>query len=491
VNAPAQPGWAALLRFVAALLLLLAILAGANRPVHTGDVEEYAIMTIALANHASAEVRAEDLAQARIVLPDFRGGWDALEPSVNDKKLTPKPGFYRDLQGDVRAIHFSTYPALAVLPMRALELIGRNPLRCFQVVNYAMIFVLGLALFRLFGDGRRALLGVVLFLLCGGYLYSGWSSPECVSAAALLAALVFACSGAPVLAGLLAGIAASQNPSVVLFCVFAPLLQVATGTPWRSVFKARNVIGLGLAGLLFALSPVYNYVHFGVPSIIAKISTTAELANWHRLFSLFFDLNQGMLYGAPALMAVVLSWCLLRAPRPTVAAMLFAVALAAPTLVTQNWNSAAAGMMRYAFWCSMPLLFAFLWQLGKLPRWPAALIIAVLLVQAGTPHMAESYHYLEFNPVASTVMAKAPDWYNPDPEIFWERVAHAESFPEPERIWEFAQQGVVSKRLMHISNVNAGSKLCGAGKTFAADSNMRDVGWGWRYLNGPLKCVPA
>ena len=487
--APAQRGWGALLRFAALLALLLLILLFTTRPKHIGDVEEYAIMTIALANHASAEIRPDDLAEARVLLLDFGSGWDVLAQRM--LAGPPKPGYFRDLQGATRAIHFPMYSALAVLPMRALQAAGRDPFKCFQVVNLALVFILGLALFRLFADGRRALLGVLLFLLCGGYLYAGWSSPECMSAAALLAALLLACSGAPVLAGLLAGIAASQNPSVVLFCVFAPLLQLASGSSLSAVLKPRNVLGLALAGLLFVLSVLYNQLHFGVPSIIAKLSTSAELASWHRLFSLFFDLNQGMLYGAPALIAVVLGWCLLRAPRPACVALLFAVALAAPTLVAHNWNSAAAGMMRYAFWCSMPLLFAFIWQLHALPRWPVALVAAVLLVQAGALHMGKRYNSVEFNPIALAVMTHAPSWYNPDPEIFWERLEHAESWQDKGRIWAFAADGVVTKRLLHESNVDAGAKLCGAGKTLAADSDVRDAGWGWRYLNGPLKCVPA
>ena len=69
-------------------------------------------------------------------------------------------------------------PPLAAIPFKLLQLAGLPPYKCFQIVNLGFIFILGLALFRLFGCARRAMFGVGLFMLCGGVLYWNWCSPE-------------------------------------------------------------------------------------------------------------------------------------------------------------------------------------------------------------------------------------------------------------------------------------------------------------------------
>jgi hypothetical protein len=477
-------------RFGAILAILLLLLFGVTRPNHTGDVDEYALMTIGLAHHASADIRPADVELARALLPPFAPVWDVIADGLREGREVPKPGFIRDAQGDIRALHFWGYSALAALPLRVLDALGLPAFKCFQLVNLAMVFVLGLALLRQFGDARRAFAGVAAFLLCGGYLYGNWSSPEAMSAAALLAALSFACTGAPLVAGLLAGLASMQNPPIGLFCIFAPLLQLATGMPRREVLAPRNLLGMGLAAALCMLPVLYNLHHFGVPSLIAKVATSPELANLTRLHSLFFDVSQGMLVGVPALMAVVVFWCARRAPAPVALSILFTVALAAPALVTQNWNSAAAGMMRYAFWGAMPLLFVFLWSLRSLTRWPAVLMAALFLVQATALHIGQRYHNLEFNPIARALLERAPAWYNPEPEIFYERVAHAESYRVLTQVAVYrSRKGEVRKTLLHTSNTVAMTALCGPGRVLGPENSFTDAGMGWRYINGEVKCV--
>jgi hypothetical protein len=480
-------------RFYAALALLLVLLFAATKPTLIGDVDEYALTTIAIADHGSADIRLADVAHARTLLPpSYDPLWDLIGHGIADGRAVPKPGFVRDNAGQVRALHFFAYPALAAPSLKLFEAVGVPPSKCFQAVNLALVFVLGAALLRLFGDARRALAGVAAFLLCGGFLYASWSSPEAMSAAALLAALAFACTGAPLAAGLLAGLAAMHNPPIGLFCVFAPLLQRATGMPWREALAPRNLSRLGLAGVLAALPIAWSMYTFGEPSVIAKHAASPELASLMRLQSLFFDLSQGMLIGVPALMAAVAFWCARRAPVPALLAVAFAVAMAAPALVTQNWNSAAAGMMRYAFWCAMPLLFVFLWELRAMVRLPVLGLAALVLVQAGALHLGRRYGNLDFNPVARAVLLHAPAWYDPEPEIFYERVAHVESYPNLATVAVYrGKDGAVRKTLLHSSNPAAAAAICGTGSKPGPENEVTQAGRGWIYLNGPVKCVAA
>ncbi|GAB3446031.1 hypothetical protein NX773_01010 [Massilia solisilvae] len=485
--------------FAAMLALLLALLYAVATPQHSGDVEEYALMTVALARHASPDIRPADIEATKVLLPPFADALSRLEQACAKGSEQCAPGFWRGRDGRVYAIHFFAYPALAALATKVVPLAGAPAFKAFLAVNLACVFVLGMALLRLFGSAARAMLGVLLFVLCGGLLYGAWSSPEMFSASALLAALALNASGAPLRVGLLAGLAATHNPPIVFFAVFAPLLRLCGA--WRSgtglAANVRTAVGMReLAGSLltiaiFALSVLFNQWAFGVPSIIGKLATSAAMATPNRLFSLLFDLNQGMVVGVPGLFAVLLFGQRGRAACIAGVAVLFSMAMAVPALVAYNWNSGAQGMMRYAFWCAMPLLFAFLWRLRESARLPAAPLVVVATLQVVSIVHANAYNFVSMSPLAAFVMAHAPAAYNPDPEIFHERANGQESALDPQRIDSYAVHGTVVKRMFNVANLNAGTALCGQGQVLADDTPMTAADGGWRYINGRLSCVPA
>jgi hypothetical protein len=486
--------------FAAALAVLLAILYVFVQPNYTGDVEEYAVMTVALAQHGSPDLRPGDAATAKTLLPWLAPQLDELAQGLGKPGDVPRQGYYRGHDGRAYAIHFFAYPALAALAYKLVPLAGAHGFKCFLAVNLAFVFVLGLALRRLFGSNARAAFGVALFLLCGGFLYAPWSGPETMSASALLAALALYATGAPVSAGLLAGIAATHNPPIVLFAAFAPLMRLCL--TWergaglaanaRRAIGARELLGSTLTCVLFALPVAFNLWAFSTPSIIAKVSTSIEFATANRLFSLYFDLNQGMLVGVPGLFAALLlcGWRG-RAAALAACALLFSVALAAPSLVPHNWNSGGAGMMRYAFWAAMPLLFAFLWRLRERARWPVALLAVLVALQVAAIVHARKYNATEFSPLARWVLAHAPRAYHPDPEIFHERATHAEGALDPRVVDSYEAGGIVVKRLFNLDNLNADTVLCGPGRALSPASAIVAADRNWRYINGPVECTAA
>lgn len=483
-------------QFALLLAALLALLAIATPPRPDGDFEEYAAMTAALAAHATPAIRAADLQTAAALAPAVSAPYAILAEGMRKGLEIPRYGFNRGRNGGYFAIHFFAYPALAALPFRLLQAGGMDPLRCFQLVNLGFVWLLGLCLFRLFGSSAKASAGVVLFMLCGGALYWNWSSPECMSAAALLSGLILFSTGAPLAGGLLAGLAAMQNPPVGLFFGFAPLLQLALHYDpqqgWRAAvrnaLRLPNLLGM-LAVLALALVPIaFSLWQFGVPSLIAKYSTDRELIGAHRLVSFFFDLNQGMLIGVPALLAALLFWGWRRQPVRNLIVLglscVFVAALAVPALSAQNWNSGASGMMRYAFWGAMPLLFAFLLRLRDHARWPQVLVAAVALGQLMCTVTAQQYGYLELSPLARVVLAHAPGLYNPDPEIFNERVTH-----DDHGIGSAGLTVYGGKTMYAPADPNADFRLCGRGRMVSPASRTADAGQDFRYINGPVLCT--
>lgn len=493
-----------------ALVLAIALLAlmASRKGRLMGDSTEYLLMTAAMASHGSVDIRHSDIAQARGLMPPYmKVHLDALEKGLDDPAVTvPLPGFYRALDGKVYAIHFAAYSVLAAAPFKLFQLAGINPVKCYQVVNLALVFVLGLALLRLFGNAQRALVGVLLYMLCGGLLYWNWSSPECLSAAALLAGFALYCSGAPIRAGLLTGFASLQNPSIVLTLAALPVLAwcLQPGMPLRDGIKAalrpRTLAGLALGGAIFAIPLAYNLHTFGVTSIIARVGTSKALIGIGRLHSLFFDLNQGMIIAIPAVAAMLLLWGWrgigrARRTRQALALLLCCVLAAAysvPAMMVQNWNSGASGVMRYAFWCEMPFVFLLLWRLRQAARWPRAVLGLVLLAQAAAMQAASSYSETQFGPIAAFVMRHAPALYNPEPEIFAERASGKEDYDiDPKQVYAYRSNGLVRKALYHASQPDLAVALCGEGQTMSGGKEGRRTKGVWIYLNGPVRCVKA
>lgn len=241
-------------------LVLLALLA--TRPDKAGDFFEYAVTTVAIARHGTPDVRVEDAALAAALSPEagYRSLFLTMREQVARGEQIPMPGLYRGKDG-IFAIHFFAYSALAALPFRLLlEAGASNPFKAFQLVNFGALWLLGLVMFRFFGSGRRAFVALGLLMASGGILYGNWCSPEMFTAAALLGGLMLFVLGRPLAGGLLAGLAAMQNPSLAFFSLFAPLFAWlytrgeqpgARWAGWRMVLAGAGLQG-GMALLPFA-----------------------------------------------------------------------------------------------------------------------------------------------------------------------------------------------------------------------------------------------
>jgi hypothetical protein len=481
--------------------LALCALLAMYKPFYGGDVVEYTLATVAIADHGSPDIRLEDIARVRTLLPGmFTEPFDQLERGMRAGEQQLYAAFVRGRNGDVFPVHYFGYSLLAAAPFKLFEALGIPPFKAFQAVNLLAVFALALALRRFFGSEAKAWLGLGLFMLCGGVLYLHWTSPELVSAALLLAGLLFYASGAPLAGSLLAGLAGQQNPTIVFYFAFAPLFKLwldydrasGLGANLRAQLTRRNILGLAAGMAVFALPPLFNLWQFGVPNIIAKLFSDPGLIGATRLASFYFDLNQGMIIGVPGLLLALL-FLLPRADGRVRGALLLAalltLALALPALAVLNWNSGAAGVMRYAFWAAMPFVFAFLLMLRRLPRWPGALVAGLAAIQAVAMLHAQRYDYVHFSPAAVRMLTYAPQYYHPEPEIFAERAGNHDNYIQPDKLYTLQRDGVALKTLVHASNAHADEQLCGKDARLAPDQPTVATARGWRYLDGPLRCA--
>jgi hypothetical protein len=486
-------------KFFAISLVLCVTAAILTPPRASGDWPEYITTAIAVASHATPDIRVSDVQSAEAAFPDGTVYFRQIAAKLDAPQGVPELGFHRASDGQVYAWHFFAYPAVVAAPLALLKNFGLTPARAFVLANWAFVLVLALSLRRLFKSSLHAAVGVSLFVLTGGLGYCTWTSPEWACAAALLSALALYLSDAPIFAGVLAGFAASQNPSMAAFIGFAPLLHlIANWDPAVSLFAQlkrqlnwRIAAGLVLAAAGAAAPYLFNLWAWGVPSLIAKESTTLALIGADRLLSYYLDPNQGLIIGFPAVVVGLIA--MIRARRDlllAVIAVIFTTVLALPTLTTQNWNSAAAGVMRYAFWSAMPLVFVLLLVAASQSRARGALLAVLLAVQALAAYAATTYSYLQMGPLAKLVLRIAPNAYNPEPEIFVERTIHRDLVQQvdPDRVIVFnTDDGKPRKALVHQQHRTPDAELCGPGGRLDGYT-VSDAGQGWRYFNGPFRC---
>jgi len=487
-------------RFPLLMAVFMAVLLAQHAPAYRGDLVEYTLDTVAIASHGTPDIRLEDIERTRALLGEaYRYPFDELERGMRAGEQDLYAAFARGKDGDVYPVHFFGYSMLAAAPFKVFDTLGLAPFKAFMVVNLAAVFVLGLALHHFFKSETRAWAGLGLFMLCGGALYWQWTSPECLSAALLLAGLLYYVGGAPLRGAMLAGLASWQNPTILFFFGFAPLLKLCLdwqrdaglAAKLRAQLTRGNIVGLAAGMAVLALPVLFNLHEYGVPNIIARKFSDPSLVGGERLFSFFFDLNQGMAIGLPGLLAAVLLWGAATgalARRVLLVSILFLLALAVPALAVLNWNSDAAGMMRYAFWSSMPLLFVLLAVLRD-RAWPPLLIAGVAALQALATVHGDRYGYTYFSPLANRVLAHAPSLYHPEPEIFAERAGHHDNYIRPDEVYTHRVNGVLVKTLVNAGNPGADALVCGAGALIAPDNAFTESTRGWRYIDGPVRCV--
>lgn len=477
-----------------------------------GDGMEYLAMAQGFVAHGSPELRRSDVADFAAMPPKAlaRAGLhppmllEAIDRIEREGAIVH--GFARARDGSVRAIHFWMYSLLAAPFYLAVTLLGQNPFMALAALNLTIVALSAWRTRRWLSGSGLPELG--LLVLMGPVFYSAWSGPEVMAGCCVLLSVLAALRRDLTLAVALAGLGATQNPSIAGLIpaagAYALLYRWLPSTALFPAPAARPLRGalLVLAGIAAAALPwLENGRLFGMPSIIGRYYTDVGLVRPERLFSFLFDLNQGLVAGLPALLSCV-AVVLLRAARPQrrpwllhlAIALLLVLGLALPTLAATNWNSGAIVVARYAYWTSMPLLavcLAGLARLDRRSRWTAlglALLLQALAAWNATPsRRADTGHAR----IAAWVLDHAPRAYNPDPEIFLERERKREDFATHDQVVVHRNAQGPNKLLRFWSNSADSGGVCAPGTHLAAEHTVT-LASGWRYYNGsrraPLRC---
>ncbi|WP_414752407.1 hypothetical protein [Anabaena sp. CCY 9910] len=520
--------------FISIFTIVLILYCLKTNPIRQGDGYEYALILQGFFNHFSPDIREGDITSLIKIVETqpssydvkvLQGTLEALRNGENEIYL----GILKSTRGEYFGYHFWLYP-LINLPAKAfLAVLGLNELKAFQLTN-AIFISFTLVYVLLFSRQSPLVRWVIALLYLAGcvFFYLRWPHPEVFIAASILISGCAFLEQRIYIAAIAATLATLQNPSVVfllasilIFFVLKNFKSNIVNNPLQFI-KKHIWLALIAASSLFPYG--FFYYHYQIPNLIAKRGfVNPSLISWERFTSTLFDLNQGLIVGFPGLMIGVLILLVYRVllvvikkkqpafNQSDVLLVAFFLMLQ-PTLSQTNWNHGQEIFSRYAFWAAMALI---VWVAANIDDVKGLLkysLLPLMLILQLFPNelffkRPWDGHYLKMKSQANWVLSNFPNWYNPEPEIFAERVREYERFGEaitPNQIDSpfiyVNKAGDIIKILVYRDFVNqTQERLCGTkGKLISRNpqdslekllANISFNRQGWGYLNGNFRCA--
>lgn len=488
-------------------LLLFAFLFGA---VRTGDGGFYYGMLLGLAQNGSPSISDQISELVRL-----RVGFNL-----------PEGGLIQSLNGSTYGVHFWGYSFFALPIYFVINSLSGDTLLSFEILNIlslslAMFYVLTITKWPTFLKWTVT----ILFLFSTGLFYLQWTSPELFTASMLLISASAFVKKQYIISAIGSSIASIQNPSAAVLAVFA--LIFFTGTFYvrlRNRSMLRKDIYLPLLGgfssmLIISVPYIWAWKQFRVLNPIAsKGYLDTDLPSWFRINSFFFDLNQGLFIGVPALAILLFSGVIFRliqvakrSKRILVFADLLLLAssiMMIGPLTHVGWNTDASGIMRYASWAMIPLLiWAVVENYDYLSENFQTLSIVVITAQVisfsalGGIFYESNSSYIKHRDFVNKVWEINPDVYNPDPSVFSTRTVGQEFYYAdiPTPVAYIDKSGGIRKILVREADLTSGkldSIYCNASQHLIEinrgnginDSELTPTDYGYFYINGNYTC---
>jgi hypothetical protein len=415
---------------IGALFLSLVVPALAAPAQWVGDANEYYQMLAGFVHHATPDVRGIDTLD---VLNEAGREGITAQPGQSAIRLVEdsQKGYRSAFNGRMYPVHF-WLASLAAAPLAfTLHVVGLHWMRAFQLLNALLIAAAfyGLLFKSAFSSVKQRVFAA-LWIFSPVVWYVGWPSAEVWSASLTTLAIVMFTRKSYTMAALFAGLAATQNPPILLF--LALLVGAGFYYRWREGDRSRAWLVVVAAVVAFVPEAFFVAV-FRTPNPIQQSGAAAlGLITAQKVASIFIDLDQGVAPYAPLLLALWVVAVGLAVYRRSVFGVLLAVTavgMAVLSASASNWNSGAVGIMRYGVWL-IPvmawLVVAMFKRSRRVERWSLAAAayaqVAVALIVLLAPSYAPDY--LHHGPVAAFALEHAPSLYRPVDEVFAERTLH-------------------------------------------------------------------
>ncbi|CNJ00737.1 Uncharacterised protein [Yersinia frederiksenii] len=506
--------------YIVVSLFFLAFVFNAQSPGIRGDGHEYILMSQSFLNHGTPQLREDK--DVGDVVNSFRREDDKFtstlyicgdEKDCGNSKYAMN-GYFKDKYGKFYSYHFSFYSLINTPALLLTNNFDKTPTKSFYLTN-AVFFLISIFFVLFFLKEPLIYRLSLLFFIVGQttFLYMKWPHPESITVSLSIIAICLIKREKSLLASVIFAFASLQYPPlglVAAIVLFYGVIIDAVESKQKSiidVIKNKNLIikyilFSFLSGLIVLIPSIFYLYHYGVPSLIATGWAKTDLISMRRFISMHYDLNQGSILLYPAVLLLTPIFTLLsilnikkKSNRTVLLLVSLTIISTIPSLSTTNWNSGADNVMRYAFWASIPLVFAFIEYLfnikNKIIFW--ILLLSSILIQLLTYALQYNNTYFSLKNLNSSNVAlwaykNIPTIYNPTPEIFWERLFGKEaSFDQvySEKGYPaFSHNGKLIKILVPNEYKMRGD-LCveeDTGTTFSDE--------GYTYINFKNGCTP-
>ncbi len=406
-----------------------------------GDIVEYYGVTESVINHGSINLTDEDQTKLEQVLhPGY----------FND------PGYYiHGTDGNRYPVHFIGYSLLTIpfrLVLRALHL---DEVKSLWLTNIAAFAVVSFVILKFFiKENWKKIFFLILYFLSPLLFFFIWPGPDLLFASILLLSLFAFFDKKYSLAFILSALASWHSQPLMITTAGMIAIHVFEEMKLHK-WKGQKVISFNpkililpvIAGVLVIAPYIYNYMLFGVatPWTIFKDGWTilngfgVHNMSFKKLYEQFFDLNLGVFWYAPIyLLLTIATFIIAFIKRSWKVVAMGAVMLLTAFFYQTNpawaYGTAGYGPSRHALFL-IPFMIYFATQFFTSFKKAGIVLIAIIATQLFalsmnhflTPDLTQT---LFQNPVATYVLNTHPSWYNPTPEIFFDRTNHTDlSYP--------------------------------------------------------------
>lgn len=430
-------------RFLKVFLVLYSIVmvvyATAYEPNVYGEWDDYSFPAVSILNDGNITISKSDIEYARELFPKWNNAIDNYHLS----------GFAaRD--GNELTYYFPTYSAMCIPMILLLKQVSIPNEYAFAYTNIISIILMCLVIiYKINVSDKKKLILLLILTLNPIVFYYSWISAEVFMYSFLAIALLLWLNKDYKLSAMCLTFVGTTNGTMMTvgFVMVADYLYNSYKDAntnkiiqWVKI-KYQDIL-LYFSCYLPSLIPyIYSYYQIGHPNIVAAIpgmvNGNPEITLLDRILAYFFDLNFGFIsYYLPVLIisSIMLIYSFIQKNyRFLFTIIAFIITVSLYSLHT-HVNSGMSGIARYNVWGILVLLVPVVYEynliLENRMKYFAkiclvfTIILNVLIINRFGLHMADKYPYTYFTPIAKYVLKYCPEYYNPLPTTFFNRIIH-------------------------------------------------------------------
>jgi len=383
-------------------------------------VHEYLGMTVSFSNHLTPDLRAEDIALAEQI-------WNKNGIYFFGKDFT-YPGYFKSLGGDWYSWHFWVYSLLNLPVFAFLHYFNFNELRSFQITNSLLLILSLFILLRITNLTRSQKTWFFLFSACSpALLYVTWIHPEIFTYSFVVVAVAFYLKNDYRLAVLASSLASLQNPPLSILTIYIVIYG------WKANgLRLRELSLLSVCASISLIPYIFYYQNYHVLSLIVSCgASNISYISFDKIFSLFFDLNFGMLPYIPLLMFLSIYALIASIARKNLvipSLWLVLIIMATMCSTAGNWNCGMMYINRYSVWMLPIIVLICIYEIPKFSAknkkinvYLCVAFLINLLIFGTLLYNYDGGNSVKFNFLSKEVLINTPGLYNPTYEVYAER----------------------------------------------------------------------